>query len=85
MMHTGSTPSRVLDILEMEQGWMTIDALIADLELRWNAVKLDTVRRAVHRLIANDLIRSQLTLMPSRHDMRNQTQLEVRANGQANE
>ena len=60
-MHTGSTPSRVIAVLEMEQGWMSIHALMADLELRWGQVKLATVRRATHRLINQQAIESRLT------------------------
>jgi len=43
-MNTGSVPSRILDILEMEDMWMSAHALTADLSLRFDDVKLATVQ-----------------------------------------
>jgi Fe2+ or Zn2+ uptake regulation protein len=79
-MHRGSIPSRVLAILEVEDGWMTVYALVADLELRWGDVKLATVRRAMHRLVDKQLVTSRLVDMPSLdHERMYFKEMEVRA------
>ena len=79
-MHGEAIPSRIVAILEMEQGWMNVYALIADLEFRWGNVELSTVRRAVHRLVEKELVLSRLTETSSmRSGSYNHNELEVRA------
>lgn len=78
-LHAGRTPQRIVDVLDMEHGWMTAHALMADLQLRWGHITLPTVRRAVHRLTERGLVESRLTLMPStRNNTQNVEELEVR-------
>ena len=56
----GSTPDRVYGILEADRGWMTVAQLMMELESRFHAVKLETVRTATQRLATADVLESRL-------------------------
>jgi Fe2+ or Zn2+ uptake regulation protein len=64
-----STPKRIMEILEMEGEWMTAHQLEADLALRWQPVKLATVRRAMHRLIDKQVLMSRVMGAMPHHEM----------------
>ena len=79
MSRNGRIPARIIDILDMEQGWMTAHALQADIELRWGITSLASVRRAVHRLTKRGLVESRLRWVPSnRNNTQNVEEIEVR-------
>lgn len=46
-----STPIRILDILETDGLWMTATQLEAEFLDRFGAVRLETIKRAMYRLI----------------------------------
>ena len=78
-MQAGRTPSRIMAVLELEGGWMTAYQLEADLALRWQAVTLGTIRRALHRLIDQHMLESRIMLAPSIQDGGyNKQEMEVR-------
>jgi hypothetical protein len=46
-----STPVRIIDILETDGMWMTAEQLEAEFVSRFGAVRLETIKRAIYRLI----------------------------------
>jgi hypothetical protein len=56
----GSTPDRIVGVLEADGGWMSVAQLVMELEWRWRAVKLETVRTATQRLTTADVLESRL-------------------------
>ena len=56
----GSTPDRVLGILEADGGWMSVAQLVMELEWRWRAVNRETVRTATQRLAVAGRLESRL-------------------------
>jgi len=57
--HQTSTPARILDLVELDGDWLTIDQLHADLVLRFGDVRLETVARATHRLLYKGELQSR--------------------------
>lgn len=47
---------RVLDILQTDGGWMSLEAIVADFEARFGDVRDDSMRRAVSGLIDRDKV-----------------------------
>jgi len=78
-MTKGSVPSRILDILEIEDMWMSAHALAADLSLRFDDVKLTSVQRAIARLKDKDRVNYRFVevFTGNSHDWQRK-QLEVR-------
>ena len=60
----GSTPDRVLGILEADGGWMSVAQLVMELEWRWRAVNRETVRTATQRLATAGRLESRLVERP---------------------
>ena len=50
--------ARIIDLLEVDGGWLTISAITHDMQARFG-VKPDTTRRAINRLIANGTLRTR--------------------------
>ncbi len=56
----GRTPARILAILEIDNSWMSAHELVADLTLRWDPVKLTSVRQAMGRLSLSGRVEQRL-------------------------
>jgi len=57
-----SAGRRIMQVLEVDGGWMTKAMVVADFELRWPGIKLATVERAYHRLVNTDGIESRMVV-----------------------
>ena len=55
-----STPIRILDILETDGMWMNAEALEAEMHDRFGAVTIQTIRRAVYRLLDDERLEHRL-------------------------
>ena len=55
-----STPVRILDILETDGMWMNVEAVEAEVRDRFGAVKMETIRRAIYRLINDQRLERRL-------------------------
>ena len=55
-----STPIRIIDILETDGQWMTAEALEAEIRDRFGAVKLAAIRRAIYRLVDDEMLDHRL-------------------------
>jgi hypothetical protein len=53
-------PVRILDILETDGMWMTAEALEAEICDRFGPVKLESIRRAIYRLVNDQLLEHRL-------------------------
>ena len=53
---------RIMQVLEVDGGWMTKAMIVADFELRWPGIKLATVERAYHRLVNTDRIETRMVV-----------------------
>ena len=58
----GAAPARVVDVLETDGGWHTIQMLHAELQVRFGAVAVRTVARAVDRLVADGLVEHRIAV-----------------------
>lgn len=55
-----STPVRILDILETDGMWMNVEAVEAEVRDRFGAVKMETIRRAIYRLVDDQRLERRL-------------------------
>jgi hypothetical protein len=60
--YEGSTPSRILDILETDGMWMTAEQLEAEFKDRFGVDALGNIRRSIYRLINNKKVEHRLVL-----------------------
>ena len=51
-----SARHRILQLLEVDGGWMTKAMVTADFDMRWPDVKVAAVERAYHRLVDTGLV-----------------------------
>ncbi len=58
----GSARHRIMQLLEVDGGWMTKAMVTADFELRWPDIKLNTVERAYHRLVNTDWAETRMVV-----------------------
>ena len=58
----GSARHRIMQLLEVDGGWMTKAMVKADFELRWPDTKTVTVERAYHRLVNTDWIETRMVV-----------------------
>ena len=66
-LHIGGVPKiparrRIMQILEVDGGWMTQEMIAADFGLRWPDIKPNTIRRAYHRLVNTDGIETRMVV-----------------------
>ena len=57
----GSARDRILQLLEIDGGWMTLYQVEADFAMRWPDTNKDTINRAFHRLADTGMVAKRKT------------------------